>query len=57
LIGEAAKNQWYRNSKNTIFGMSKLRHPWDINNIICLATVKVNYRKSSALFWNKLILK
>jgi L1 cell adhesion molecule like protein len=27
LIGEAAKNQWYRNSKNTIFGMSKLRHP------------------------------
>jgi L1 cell adhesion molecule like protein len=31
LIGEAAKNQVAMNHKNTVFGMSKLRHLCDIN--------------------------
>jgi hypothetical protein len=54
LIGDEAKNQEVRNTHNTIFGMSKLKHLVILIYIICVARDKANCLQFVANFGNKL---
>jgi molecular chaperone DnaK (HSP70) len=54
LIGEGAKFQVAMNPKNTVFGMSKLKHLMILLYIICVARTEVNCPHFVAIFGNKL---